>query len=422
MLSQDVFSCSKDAFQRAGKLLFMVLGFSIFIAKPPINISYALLMAMGLAYWAKFKPSFLGRNPYVIILLIPFLLGAVGSLFALEGSQGFLFFIHRYRFLLLVIPFALFIRSPKDLIFILLAMNAGALVDIVFFLINSDLNHILGRVHGFHKFGRHSDMMFTLSLLDIGFLAFGFKSRLRFPRSTWVYGFIGLSVIPIFISVWLIGQRGAYLGLYVGLVSFCLLYSKRLLWGLALATLCFALLAPHYVISRTKTIVDTRDTGSNRVRLKLFRIGTDMVAGKELFFRGVGDKKRIEQELEIIFADKSPEYREKYYSTFKMYPDNFHNSYLQMAVEAGLVFPILYLFGIGYLLLSMFQKKGNGPLEKVVFPSIIMAASGFLVTEIFHEEFFRYGGLVFFIMFYGACLVENTRGRSAHLSPIVETS
>ncbi|MCK5096632.1 MAG: O-antigen ligase family protein [Desulfobacteraceae bacterium] len=400
-------SISEPLFKKAGINLFLLFAFSIFIAKPAINISYTFLILAALIYLIKYgSKDFFTDNPYVLILLFPVGIGFILSFFSMAGIKGSADFILRYRFLFLVLPFAIFITNRKILIQIIIAMNAGALIDVIYCMLNSDLSNPFGNIYGIHKFGRHSDMLFTLCLINTTFLLIKYKLN-AVSENIKLYSLLLVNTCIIFTTIILIGQRGAYLGLYFGLIVLFILYSRKLFVILMIITALSPLFAPEYVLDRAKSII-APSQHSNSQRLKLLKTGTDLFIENKCFIRGTGAED-VEPELEKLFAAKPQSYRDKYYEIFRLYPGNFHNSYLQMAVEGGLLFLILYLSAICYLLIQIFKKmKKNDSNEYIILPCVVVSSIGFLISQFFHEEFFRYGGLVFFTIFYGGCMIENS--------------
>jgi len=399
-------SISEPLLKKIGINLLLLFVFSIFLGKSIINVVYYLLMIAAIIYFLKYgSKKFFTDNRYVLILLFPFGVGFVLSFFSLEGVKGSVDFIMRYRFLLIVIPFAIFLKNRKVLIQIFLALNIGAFINLIYCIYNSDLSNPFQNIHGVYKAGRHSDMLFTLCLINTTFLLIKYKFN-AFQENIKLYSLLFINTSIIFTAIILIGQRGAYLGFYLGLAALLFAYSKKLLAGLIILTVLSSLFVPGYVLDRAKSIIDPNQE-SNSYRLDLLKFGTDLLIEQKCFIRGTGVK-NIDLELEKLFTAKPQKYRDRYYATFKKFHHNFHNSYLQMAVEGGLLFLILYLSSICYLLVQMFQKIKKTDLnEQNILPCVVVSSIGFLVSQFFHEDFFRYGGLVFFTCFYGGCMVEN---------------
>lgn len=386
--------------------MFCLLAFSIFIAKPAINICYGLLMLLFILKMVQTPDKKEGfKKFYVIILILPVIFGFILSFFSLSGIQGAFDFLVNYRFLFLVLPFTLFIKKSKDLSIILYAMNIGVLFDLIYVVLNSDWSNPFGNIYGVHKFGRHSDMLFTLCLINSGFLLAKFRLR-TFAENLRLNIGLTMNTALIFIFVILIGQRGAYIGLYIGLSVLSFLYSKRLLILLFLLTLVASFGAPDYVLNRTRSIIDPA-LESNSDRLQLLTLCKDFMVKKKIFLRGTGAK-GMDKTIENFLAEQPPKYYQTYARVFKLYPGNFHNSYLQMAVEVGPLFVVFYLSSIAWMLYEIYKRyRVYGPDANGFIPAVLATAAGFLISQIFHEEFYRYGGLVFFIFFYGACMITE---------------
>lgn len=381
-----------------------------------------MLLLSVLAYTQEVYRERLAKNRNFIYLIIPLAAGCFLSLFSMSGIKGPIEFLMRYRFLFLFIPYFLFIPSRKTLLLLLSAMNIGAFVDMVYVAAHTDLTNPFGAVYGFHKFGRHSDMLFTLSLANMTYFVVKFKSKkfpeiqrlIHLPEQTvryiksmgqreLFYVLMGFNTVLILITILCIGQRAAYLGLYFGLIVLLFMYFKRLLVLLFLLTLIAPMFMPDYVIERTLSIADPQ-MDSNAARIQLFEIGTDFIIEKKLFFTGAGVES-VEPGLKAFLEMKNQEYQKRYDEVVKLFPDNFHNSYLQMAVEAGPLFLIFYLGSL--IIISVKIIRIHGFSTNFVLSCAIILFAGFGLSQLFHEEFFRYGGLVFFLCFYGSCIEDS---------------
>ncbi len=391
--------------KKVGLSFFLLFSFSIFVAKPAINISYGLLIVSALIYKFKYGKKIVTKNRFVVLLLVPIGVGFFFSFFSISGIEESINFIIRYRFLFLFLPFVLFIDSKEALLKIFIAMNAGAFIDIVYSMLNSDLGQPFGNIYGVHKFGRHSDMLFTLFLINATILLIKYKKK-TISKHIHFYPLLFINTCFLLITVILIGQRGAYLGLYCGLIVLFLMYSKKLLIALIIITMVSPLFAPAYVLNRVKSIVDPTEI-SNSARLNLLKLGTDYLVEKKCWVRGTGAKS-VKSEFEKFLTENSKRYTESFRESIKLFPGNFHNSYLQMTIEGGLLFAILYLSTIFYLLLSIYKKlRETDNRDNYPMACAVVCSMGFMISQFFHEEFFRYGGLVAYICFYSGCMIEN---------------
>lgn len=401
--------------QQTGIYLFLLFGLSIFVSKAAVNIGLGLLILWFLIYVIRHRDTgFFTRTRYVRMVLIPIGIGLVLSAVSLAGISGVPQFLSRFRFLFLVLPFSVFITEEKSLIKVFAAMNIGALIDMTYSMINSDLSQPFENIYGLHKFGRHSDMLFTLFLVNTTFLFLKYKLRQISPPK-WAFALLSANTLFLFITVVLIGQRGAYVGLFCGLVLLFFLYSKRLLAALIVLVLLSPLFAPDYVLQRSKSIFDTSEL-SNSVRIRLYRLGVQMIAEKNLYIRGTGAE-NIKAEVEKYLGTKTQATRDRYHDLLTQFPGNFHNSYLQMALEAGVLFLVLYLAALARLLWRMFITMRKTPAsDHLILSCTLVCMGGYAVCSFFHEEFFRYGGLVAFICFYGGCMTLDRRPEPAAAS------
>ncbi len=382
---------------KTGMLLFVLFSAFIFISKPAINTLYSLLMLLAILastvteYRQRLKKMPLGY------FLIPLAVGCSLSVFSYSGINGPVEFLHRYRFLLLVIPFFLFIDSKEKVLLLLWAMNASALVDIIHIVFNSDLSDPFGHIHGFHKYGRHSDMMFTLCLANLTYIATLIRSR-TFLQNKKTHIPIAVFTAILFITVICIGQRGAYLGLFTGLVVLLILFAKKLVPVLIALAMLSPVFLPDYVVKRTMSIIDPNQK-SNSHRLKLIQLGFDFMTEKKIYITGAGVES-VKSELIRFKKTKSAAYQKEYNRLLKLYPDNFHNSYLQMAIEGGIPFLICFMGGLAVLLIKIIRN--NNLKDSYEMSCAVVLLFGFGVSQVFHEELFRYGGLVFLLSFYGS--------------------
>ncbi len=421
----------ENRLQQAGVHLFYLFGCSIFISKAAINIGYGLLLLTFLIYIVKTDHrTFFRENRYILFLLVPAAVSFLLSFFSLAGLKGGGEFLSRYRFVLLILPFAAFIRDKNLLMRLVIAMNIGALIDMIYSALNSDLSNPFQNIWGFHKFGRHSDMLFTLCLINSTILLLKFKFKQLSEHRTG-YALLAVNTLLLFVTVALIGQRGAYVGLFFGLITLFLLHSRRLLILMIVIMLLSPLFAPSYIIQRTRSIFEIGDLSktvkiedikkakstlevgklSNSVRIRLMKLGVEMIGEKKLYFRGTGAK-TIKSAVKEYLDTKSQAVRDHYNDLLTVFPGNFHNSYLQMAIECGVFSLLLYLSVIAFLMFKMLRSLKQAVFDDHIFLSCNLACmTGFAICSFFHEEFFKYGGLVAFLCFYGGCMVNS---RLAH--------
>lgn len=393
---------SEEKFNAFGSSIFILFGASIYIAKPPVNILYGMLFISALIYSALFyRKALFSQNAWAWILLIPLAAGFITSFFSLAGPKSSLAFLLRYRFLFLTFPFAFFVRDRNTLIRLFVLMNIAALFDVGYcFITSAGSGSFFYNLHGIHKLGRNSDMLFCLCLFNAGILMGGHK--LGFFRNRPGLGMVlVIQTIILLASVLLLGERGAWLGLFAGLVVFLFVYSRKLL-------LVIAILLPIVLFNLPKVPHERLiDRHSTQIRLKLLKLGGEFIVDKNLWIRGTGAH-TTQGFIESYISQKPQAYQERYHFILNHFPDNFHSSYLQMAVEAGVLFPLLFLGAVLFVIFSLIRARPlMSPHDSLIVWTAISVTCGSLIAQMFHEELFRYGGLASAIILYSACFIST---------------
>ncbi len=401
---------SEEKLKTFGTLIFLFFGAAIYIAKPPINISWGILCLITLVYLVFFyRKNLFSQNAWVLILVLPVAVGFIASFFSLTGPKASIAFMSRYRFLLLPLPFFLFVTDRKTLIRLFILMNAAALFDVGYcYYTSAGSDSLFYNFYGLHKFGRNSDMLFCLCLFNTGILIGGRKLSF-FRDRTGIYFLLAIHTIILVASVALLGERGAWLGLLAGLIVYLLAYSRKILIVLAIL---FPLLLLNLPQGPQERLIGQHST---HIRMKLYTLAPELIIDKGLWFRGTGAKASDKFVREYI-AQQPEAYQENYNYILEHFPDNFHSSFLQMAVEGGLIFPALFLGAAFFLLFRLFKARPMmTPEDSLVVWTAISVTCGSFTSQMFHEELFRYGGLVALIILYTACFIE-TSYRSPELS------
>ncbi|MFH1156484.1 MAG: O-antigen ligase family protein [Pseudomonadota bacterium] len=398
---------SETTLKRYGTGFFLLFSFTIFVAKAPINISSGLLLLTTLIFLYRCPGSReIFRYYYVRVCLFPLILGLVLSFFSLEGPLAFIGFLHRYRFFFLVVPFALFITEYRHLEKLFRLMNVAACLDVVYCMLNSDFSDMFSHFYGYHKFGRNSDMLFSICLFNLLYLI-GLVLLKQFNQNRRINILLSLNTALLFVGVVLLGERGAWIGFYFGLFIFLMIYSRKLLFLIVVISLMAPFYTPDVAMQRLKSIVDVTHF-SNDIRLRLYRAGFDYLVETNRFVTGTGVE-NVQKEVDVFFETKPKAYQDEYYQTFKDHPGNFHNSFLQMAVEGGVLFLLSYLLAMGLLLVRLARKaRDMKDGDRLIIKAIVSVSAGFLLSQFFHEELFRYGGLVFMILLYAGCYIEKS--------------
>lgn len=389
--------------------LFAVLTLFECRSKSAVDITFLILVLISIYYLIRYSDrECIMQNRYIIILMLPLAIGFCISFFSLAGPfKGAAAFFERYRFFLMIIPFTLFVRSEKKINTLFILLNVSAFLVVAYGITQLNFPDIWGKTIGFHTIGRNSDLLMSIGLINlVGLFSYRVENR------TWNIVskvFIGINTALILSAVFLMLRRGSYLGLVVGVFAFLIATRKKKVLALVVIALCATLYFSNSMVTqRVKSIVEFKDDSSNRERIQLFRTGTAYLIDERLFFRGIGGKMSYEP-FKTYFYSHPAEYQERNKDIIhKDYFGNFHNSFLQMAVEYGLFFLLCYLASIIYMLVRLFRHLPRLTGNHRVYPmAAIVVTLGFFVSQFFHTDLYSYGGIPFLLTFAAGCHVFN---------------
>jgi O-antigen ligase len=387
-------------FEKTGFVLYVLFAFSFFVSKAAVNIAGSLLLLLALIYLVAYKKYdvFTGQR-FMAALLAPLLVGFVMSFFSLSGMSGPLAFLSRYRFFLMVVPFAMFIREKKQLDTLFVVLNVSGCIGAAYGFVYGWMTQAPHYFSGFHHIGRNSDLLASICLLDIVIL---FEYVTQNIRSNYlIRAGLLLATTLILGAVIAIGERGAWVGFYMGLVVYATVFNWRMLIpALALTVLAIVMVySEPLIMERFRSIKDLEK--SNQTRIQIYLTGIDYIIDSHLVV-GTGAK-NTEKDFKDFMARQPEDYQKKY-PLVNTIPGNFHNSFLQMAAEGGGVFLLSYLAGLIYLIYQMWKNlKPRGHSMRVYSLSAIIVTIGACVTYSFHGELYRYGGLVYHLVLVAGC-------------------
>lgn len=389
-----------NAIRKTGLFFFMVLALFAFIAKGAVNIAFAAVMLMAvldLTLNGSFRD--LSRNRYFLAFFLPLVLGLALSLFSDAGLKGPGFIFIRYRFFFLSLPFFLFIREKKHILFLFTCLSLSGVASASYGFVMAEMANSPSGFNGLLIIGRNSDLLASLCLMNTVLLFELYLEEKPYNIATiaWLAIVLGICVAAILV----IQQRGAILGLFLGGCVYGAFFNKKFLLGMIVATLIgtFVLKDDHPLADRIKSIGDTNDV-SNAIRLDLLGSGIPYVLEHHLL-TGSGEKKPEEGFTEFFKAKAKP-FQERYANAMK-HPGNFHNSFLQMAAEGGVLFLLAYLAGLGYIVARLVGDRGDPENRTFCIGALVVMIAG-CVTFFFHGELFRYGGLVFCLALFSGCV------------------
>ena len=403
--------------KNAGYIFFILFALCVCISKAAANILFGVLMLLTVIYLVRYpRKEFFSKNTWVLVLLFPFAIGLVASFFSLMGMEGAGEFLGRFRFFLLILPFAAFIDGEKKLNTLFVMLNLSAFAGVAWGFFHSDFNDIWGNFNGLHTIGRNSDILFSISLMNMAAL---FAYRCQSMKCNVLFKILILVNIVLMLSgVMFMGRRGSLLGLLAGVVILLIFFRKLFMITLVAASLVFAayhsdtwiaqrmksINSDTWIVQRIKSIKDLEGNESNTARLQLAQTGIDYLVDERLFLRGTGAKHSTSF-FEDYFNAKPEDYKKKY-STVPQYFGNFHNSFLQMAIEAGGLFLLLFLGSTLYMMGVMVKRLPKLARNQRVYPIAAMAVTwAFFVSQFFHGDLYRYGGIPYILVFSAGCVM-----------------
>ncbi|TEW51991.1 O-antigen ligase family protein [Psychromonas algicola] len=405
--------------RKAGFIILALFFLIVFESKPLMNLLASLALLLSFFYIGFYDRKFLQSNPYLLLFIVPYVVGFLLGFLSESGVTGALAFLLRFKFMLLVIPLAVFIKERKDLHILFIMFFASASIAIAYGIYTGQP---YGGFKGFHKIGRTSDMMIVVCLTALTFLMLGrFSSNIK-P--------LLLKVLMMFIvvfSTWAVMMseiRGAWLGLTIGSVLFLLLLLmfQRKLIALNLSILSLCVVSVIYlsdiggiksninrINNQIESIVETNNNESNESRIDLWKAGWDF--SKEHFVFGTGAK-QSEAMFITFFYEQTPEYQKDHRFAIN-YPGEYHNSYMQIHVETGIIFLIIFLSSIGYLLLMLLKNINKIPFEdqKYLIATIVTSVA-FMCAQVFHSDLYHYGSTIFYLLLFSGCYILNQNNPS----------
>ena len=410
--------------RRVGLTTLALFFLIVFESKALINVLGGLSLLFSFFYIWIYDKQILQNNRYLLLFIVPYLIGFLLSFLSHSGAVGAFAFLDRFKFMLLMLPLATFVKSRKDLHILLAMCFISATVAVCYGIYTKQP---YGVFQGFYKIGRTSDMMMVASLTAFVYFA---QSRFIFSIKSVGFKFLMASGTAFFAWAVMMSEiRGSWLGLGIGCISFIcllLLFHRRALVFNVLVVI-FIIISVIYlgnigsnidrISSQFESIVETQNNESNEARLHLWKTGWDF--SKDHFVFGTGAKQS--KEMFVDFFNAQPDdYQKKYHFAIK-YPGEYHNSYMQIHVETGIIFFFVYMASITYLLFVILRNIRRVQLkeQKYLIAAVITSAA-FLFTQIFHSELYHYGSTVFYLVLFSGCYVLNQNNQSVWFGKVIK--
>lgn len=405
--------------RRAGLIILAFFFLIIFESKALMNLLGALSLLLSLVYISLYDRKIVQSDPYLLLFIVPYFIGFLFGFLSTSGIVGALAFLGRFKFMLLVLPLAAFVNERKDLNLLLATFFMSAIIAVSYGIYTEQP---YGEFQGILKIGRTADMMVVACL---SLLVYLIHSRFRLNIKSILFKCLMAFVVALFSwAIMMSEMRGAWLGFSIGCISFfCVLlciHRKALVLNLAMLAVIFTVFywgniggvksnisRIHYQLA---SIVNTDNNYSNSARLHLWTTGWDF--SKEQFIFGTGAKQS--KAMFIAFFTAQPdEYQQKYQWAMR-YPDESHNSYLQIHIETGFVFLFIYVLSISYILWVLLKNiRKIPPDDQKYLLATIIASVAFMSTQVFHSDLYHYGSTAFYLILFSGCYVQNQYSSSS---------
>ncbi len=331
-------------------------------------------------------------QPWWYLLLIPGLVGiATSTLTQNGGIEELAQFLMRYKFFLLPLVIVVIAQTEKSIHGLFLAALISSLATIFYGLSQSDITSI-GVFQSPLFILRYADMLMVVALAVIVCMS-DEKFRKAYKNWFWV---LCISLALILWALYLSGARGAWLGFFIGAVALGILFYRPLLYVMLLGFMAVLLFASDTkFVKEIYSIADMETDISNNARLQLWQLGWEFSYNHFWFGAGRIDmKQRYMQHYESLPAQK----KEKY-ELAKNYPGDMHNSYLQLFVEWGALFFVVFTVCGAAVFYFLYRSLGQAPPRFKYLPKMAIVASfGFLAAQLFHTDLYSYGAINYLLV------------------------
>lgn len=390
----------------------------IFVSKSLFNLCFLFLTILAIYSYKKNKVIYKEKVFFFFLILIP--LGMVINLYDV-GLNGVINFLSNERSLLYILLFMLLNldihQYNKIKNFILYGGAFGALYSSISYFTPEILNikTLYSEYQNTNKMASFQNGIRWARLLQI-LVPFSYINLEWFKNKFLKLSFVLLS----FWFIWNIvinGQRAAILSAMISMTIFFTMYvfslkKDRLHYIVTIIILTIALGISlsnqnKMIKERVVSIFDINSNISNKVRIGYWKIGTDIL--RENNYMGVGSG-NIPEEFDEFISRQSKSYRNKYYKYHE--GTAFENSYINLAVENGIIYLMCFLIVHIFILSKIFKAylKENDKDIKIKLMIIFSLILGDRIYIFFYPGTDAYVEfLMIFLMFYGVKLTEKYR-------------
>lgn len=372
---------------------------SLFISKFGISLFGGILAIYSIYYFFKNDKPKDFILPFFILIL-----GLILQCFSLGGFKSFIIFSYKNYFLLILPLVPILLKDIKEN-YIVNTVASSLFIGILksFYNFYKDYNLQYSssiRVDSFFDIMRWGIILVMGLLIILPYLN---KKRIFL----WIVFFLGI------ISLALNNSRGPILSLILGIIIFIIL-KKKIKLGIGILVV---LISAFFILKSTNVLnqfsdrmesINNTKSGGNAARIFMWKKGMSFMTGslkenKKIFFFGTGinNRKKIFEKYLIENTD----YKElnddvKVAVSF----DDSHNAYINMFVQTGFIFTIIYYIMLLYytimVFINYFKYKHSSTL------SSFLAVIAFYFCGIFYGYSFTYETFTFFFIL-GIGLIKN---------------
>lgn len=372
---------------------------SLFISKFGISLFGGILAIYSIYYFFKNDKPKDFILPFFILIL-----GLILQCFSLGGFKSFIIFSYKNYFLLILPLVPILLKDIKEN-YIVNTVASSLFIGILksFYNFYKDYNLQYSssiRVDSFFDIMRWGIILVMGLLIILPYLN---KKRIFL----WIVFFLGI------ISLSLNNSRGPILSLILGIIIFIIL-KKKIKLGIGIIVV---LISAFFILKSTNILnqfsdrmesINNTKSGGNAARIFMWKKGMSFMRdslkeNKKIFFFGTGinNRKKIFEKYLIENTD----YKElnddvKVGVSF----DDSHNTYINMFVQTGFIFTIIYYIMLLYytimVFINYFKYKHSSTL------SSFLAVIAFYFCGIFYGYSFTYETFTFFFIL-GIGLIKN---------------
>lgn len=395
-------------------LSFLIL--SIFISKSLFNFFLMILVILSIYTFQKTKVLYKEKIFYWYLGLLP--LGLFSNFYS-NGVQGIGEFISSERSLVYILVFLMINLSEEQYNKIKNFILIGGIISAIYSTISFFFPDIFGIKTLYKEYQRTHKMA-------------SFQNGIRWARILQIlvsFSFINLEwfkkkkfkLFLVIISIWFVwnivinGQRAAILGATVSMTSFFFMYvfslkKDRLTYIITIVILTislgFSISNQNKMIKqRVVSIFDINNNISNKIRIGYWKMGLDILKENNYMGTGSGNTPQI---FKSFIKNKSRDYKNKYFKYHEGTP--FENSYINIAVENGLMYLVYYLIVQIFILFKLFkaslcENNRDTKIKLMIICSLLLGDKIYIFFYSGTDSYVEF--LIVFLMFYGIKLCKD---------------